>query len=261
MSVVITAASAIQLPNLIVPSELSRKLRRADDYIRLAVASAFELLEGGGGENRPNLERTGLVIGSGFSTMQTNFEVLDSVVSGEQTSPTLFSHSVFNAAAGYVASTLSVKGAALTVTDFSFPFFKALQEAHLAILSGRVDTCIVLQVETYSDLLEDGRLRFDKNVLPWIPGVVGLLLERDGRKASVAEIASIDINCHGCEPAAHLSGRQDVISGSDTETVYDPLGTAALFIDNIQQEHSSLPKDFIVRAAWGEVLLHVNKSK
>ncbi len=40
-------------------------------------------------------------------------EVLDQVVNREQTSPTLFSHSVFNAASGYVARIFQLHGCAL----------------------------------------------------------------------------------------------------------------------------------------------------
>ena len=97
MTATITAASHFTGDSFDVPVELCRKLRRADDYIKLAVVAAYSAMRENNECDSVNLDRCGVVLGSGFSTMQTNFEVLDDVVSGEQTSPTLFSHSVFNA--------------------------------------------------------------------------------------------------------------------------------------------------------------------
>lgn len=255
MTVFVNAVSATSLSDLAVPAELSRKLRRADDYIRLAVAAAFEVTQALRQEDVEWQERTGLVLGSGFSTMQTNFEVLDSVVSGEQTSPTLFSHSVFNAAAGYVASTLGIKGAALTVTDFAFPFFKALEEAYLAIISGRLDSCLVLHVETYSDLLQDGRENLVADGSAWDPGVVCLLLQKQNKRERVCIVDNIDIKTWPCKPESFLASRQDVLIGTGKQSTLDPLGPAMLFADQLYTDEVYENGVFSVRSDWGEVQL------
>lgn len=139
MSVYVNLVSYSDLKDNVVPAELSRGLRRADDYIRLAVAAAARVVAKDGKGEEERLDRCGLVLGSCFSTMQTNFEVLDDVVSGEQTSPTLFSHSVFNAAAGYIASTLQITGAALAIIDFTFPFSRRCRRG-IWLLSRGVST-------------------------------------------------------------------------------------------------------------------------
>ena len=256
MTVYVTAVSATSLADLTVPAELSRKLRRADDYIRLAVAAAFEVTQDLRQEDIKWQQHTGLVLGSGFSTMQTNFEVLDSVVSGEQTSPTLFSHSVFNAAAGYVASTLGVKGAALTVTEFAFPFFKALEEAHLAILSGRLDSCLVVQVETYSDLLLDGRKNLAADGSLWDPGVVCLLLQNQCKREPLCIVEDIDTKTRSCEPESFLTSRQDVVMGSRKQLTLDPLGPAMVLANQLYSKDVYESGVFSVHSDWGEVQLH-----
>ena len=133
----------------------------------------------------------GLVLGTAFGPMQTNFDVLDQVVQQEQTSPTLFSHSVFNAAAGYLSRIFRLQGSAITVTDFAFPFFQALQQGSIAVASGRLDSCLILQVETYSDILADARTRIiGSDAAPWQAGAVAWLLTRENGKH---EIAAIDV--------------------------------------------------------------------
>lgn len=257
MTATITAASHFTLDSLEVPVELSRKLRRADDYIKLAVVAAYSAMRENNECDSVNLDRCGLVLGSGFSTMQTNFEVLDDVVSGEQTSPTLFSHSVFNAAAGYIASTLGIKGSALTITDFSYPFFKALQQGCFALGSGRLDSCLVLQVETYSDLLSDGRKRLVKENTSWQPGVVCLLLEKEQKALSTRLcIENIDITRTSCAPEALLVGRQELMIGKVSQISYDPLG-AGLKLTQLFTDKGYDGGNFSVKSEWGDVAVRL----
>ena len=166
----------LDLTELETPAELAKQLRRADDFIRLAVVGGYHVFrETTETEDVPH-ERRGLFLGTAFGTMETNFDVLDQIISGEQTSPILFSHSVFNAAAGYMASVFSLRGCSLTVTDFSLPFFRALEQGVLAIASGMLDSCLVLQVESYSELLNDAAGKMNQDFQSWTPGVVCWLL-------------------------------------------------------------------------------------
>jgi hypothetical protein len=255
MTVFVNGVYASRLADIIVPVELSRKLRRADDYIRMAVAAAFEVTKDVRAQENGWQERTGLVLGSGFSTMQTNFEVLESVVSGEQTSPTLFSHSVFNAAAGYIASTLGIKGAPLTVTDFCFPFFKALDQAYIAVIAGRLDACLVLQVETYSDLLQDGRKKLIEESSDWQPGVVCLLLKRESNKEQVCILEGMSVNTRPCQPEALLTSSQKVQFGKRQELTMDPLGPAMLLAEQLYSKDMYDNGVFSVHSDWGELKL------
>jgi len=260
MTAFITATSHLTLDSLETPVELSRKLRRADDYIRLAVIAADNAIQQHIEYSECDsfrADRCGLILGSGFSTMQTNFEVLDDVVSGEQTSPTLFSHSVFNAAAGYIASTLGIKGPALTITDFSFPFFKALEQGCFALYDDRLESCLVLQVEIYSDLLSDGRKRLVHDSIPWQPGVVCLLLEKQKKSSATGlSLEHIEITHQSCAPEAFLIGRQELMVGNVGQTSYDPLG-AALRFAQLFTDTDCESCSFSVKSDWGDVRLQL----
>lgn len=76
------------LDEMETPQELFRSLRRADDFIRAAVIAAGRTLEVTDSEQ--GREDLGLVLATAYGTMQTNFGVLDQIIEGEQTSPTLF---------------------------------------------------------------------------------------------------------------------------------------------------------------------------
>lgn len=257
MTAFITAASHFTLDSLEVPVELSRKLRRADDYIKLAVVAAYSAMQEHNECESFTADRCGVVLGSGFGAMQTNFEVLDDVVSGEQISPTLFSHSVFNAATGYIASTLGIKGSALTVTDFSFPFFKALQHGYFALDSGRLDSCLVLQVETYSDLLSDGRNKVVKDCTPWQPGVVCVLLEKQPKVFPAGlSLENIEITCKSCGPEALLVGRQDLMIGKEVQIFYDPL-CAGVELTQLFTDKAYEGGNFSVKSGWGDVRMQL----
>ncbi len=181
------------LPNIETPLELARQLRRADDFIRLGVCAGFETLRFVADEQEQrNPESIGIIFGTVFGPMETNFDVLDQVVNSEPVSPTMFSHSVFNSAAGYMANTLKIEGCALTVTDFSFPFFQALQQGKLAILDGTIEACLVLQVETYSRLIQDVKNTYSSKSDEWPAGVTCWLLEKSSEKSIDSECFSIE---------------------------------------------------------------------
>ncbi len=137
------------IEDLALHSSAQRTLRRADDFIRLAVAAATEVLHGESGSD------IGLILCSSYGPMETNFDVLQMVIDGETVSPALFSHSVFNAAAGYIAAVCAVEGPLSTLTEFDLPFFRGLQQGWLAVEAGFMRRCLVMQVETYSRLLAD----------------------------------------------------------------------------------------------------------
>ncbi|MCJ7818917.1 MAG: hypothetical protein MUP25_03745 [Syntrophales bacterium] len=115
--VTVTAACSLLLEGFEAPESLGQQLRRADDFISLAVVCSQMVLKNSPAKNLP-ADQTGIFIGTAYGPLETNFSSLASLIDdGEgQISPTLFSHSVYNAAAGYVARLLDIHGPALTIT-------------------------------------------------------------------------------------------------------------------------------------------------
>lgn len=261
MKIVLSSAYQCLREALIMVPELAGTMRRADDFIRLAVVAAHQVLGVGMAGQQGEPTTTGLVLGSSFGTMQTNFDVLDFIVAGEQCSPTLFSHSVFNAAAGYIGASLNIQGSAMTVTDFSFPFFRALQQAMLAIAGGQLDRCLVLQVETYSQLLEDAHQQHQNNAPPWPKGVVCWLLEKSSGSVVGPCLEKVSI-MDGCpEPLDCLGFTEELrIDGRSFEQRH-PLGTAMCLTENLVSAATITgPVHCRVQGAWGEAVLQVNNS-
>ena len=219
----IEKGSSLALAELETPAELARQLRRADDFIRLAVVGAHQVIREVPENQSVSDDRRGLFLGTAFGTMETNFEVLDQIISGEQTSPILFSHSVFNAAAGYMASVFSLRGCSLTVTDFSMPFFRALEQGVLAITSGMLDSCLVLQVESYSALLDDAGKRMGPNYRSWSPGVVCWLLTNDDmNEGRILEKLSVESDSPG-ETGSFPEDFGEMVLNGKTYGCPDPL--------------------------------------
>jgi len=178
--VAVSATKKIALSeDLSVPDSLTRALRRADDFIKLAVVSARSVISLA--PSRQLLpEQIGIFMGTAYGPIETNFRFLDTLIDdGErQASPILFSHSVHNAAAGYVARLLDIQGPALTMTSFSWPFLTAISEARLAVNSGRVRRALVIGIETNSPVLEDACRQIQGNkAVSWQPAAVAWILD------------------------------------------------------------------------------------
>jgi hypothetical protein len=205
-----------------VPAALVRELRRADDFIRLAAVGGHAALAAAPVRDLAPTAK-GLFLGTAFGPLETNFQSLGSLINdGEgQISPTLFSHSVYNAAAGYVARLLDFRGPALTVTDYGYPFLIALEEARLAVASGRVERALVLGVETYSELLADAyRRSFVGGEVPWHKGAVAWILdgaEREG--AGLALLTGVEVEGESCATGDYLTRRDEICQYAGTELI------------------------------------------
>lgn len=163
-----------ELDNLVIPVELARGLRRADSFINLGVSGAFETLKRCSLDLSESRE-TGIIAASAFGPLTTNFEILDQLVEHEPSSPTLFSHSVFNAAVGYMASSLKIYGTALTLTELEFPFYRALEQAKVVLAGGLSRYVLVLHIESYAQILQEVKPSEDE----WKAGVACWLLTND----------------------------------------------------------------------------------
>jgi hypothetical protein len=258
MSVLVTGVYSVVLPQLEIPVELRQPLRRADDFIRLGVVAAYNAITAVKAAGSLCHDTTGLFLGTAFGPMGTNFEVLDQVVTAQPVSPILFSHSVFNAAAGYVASVFGMKGSAMTLTDFGFPFYRALEQGYLAVAGGRLSSCLVLQVETYSELLHDARKEHTAGAVRWQPGAVCWLLQKsEGREDTTYRLTAPAIESRKKTHEMCLSIKEEMRVGGKTVTHFDPLGGAAFLTKKIAAEGTGDGIECTVTSAYGTVELRL----
>lgn len=246
----IKAAVHVEGASLVIPRQFTTQLRRADDFIKLAVAAASKALDMYQGWQ--NLaEGSGLFVGTAFGPMQTNFDVLGLIVDENQTSPTLFSHSVFNSAAGYLARLFSIQGSSQTFTDFSYPFFQALAAGADAISSGRLKQCLVVQVEMYSELLIDARQRTGQSASTWTTGAVcWLLTSQDDRGWRIDDIS---INHSPAAATEYLHRKEYLNINRDNIPCPTPLSAAITVADLLTRKNVDTGIAFTITAPYGSV--------
>jgi len=111
-------------------------------------------------------------VASALGTHGTTFQFLDEILTyGDAgVSPTVFSHSVQNAPAAYIASTLQLRGPVLTLTQVHFAFHHALILAAGWLAGGRCDHVLVGNMDELGAVMhyvcrsllaspEDGKIR------------------------------------------------------------------------------------------------------
>lgn len=134
---------------------LLRKLRRSDKLGKMSVLAAADAVA-----NSKNdcikTGQVGIIVATAFGPHVTTFRFLDDILDyGDGgVSPTIFSNSVHNAAASYIAETLNIQGPTLTVTQFHFSFAYALQLAQVWLNEGRCDYVLIGAVDQCGDVLE-----------------------------------------------------------------------------------------------------------
>ncbi len=243
MTVSVVATSSLRLNDMVIPDHLGRDLRRADQFIQLAVLGACQVLAAAPPING---QRTGIYLGTAFGPMPCNLAVLDDLVMSEPISPTLFSHSVFNAASGYISRICKIYGPALTLTSFGSPFFRALESGWLAIKDKSLDHALILQVETYSTLLDDARTAILPGTPPsWPTGATAWLL---GKKGS-CHIDHISVSEEPCSPEARLAWRET----KDDHEMTHPLAAGEELSTLIAS--GTFPQDWQSSSTFGKVAL------
>lgn len=256
----ITAVHTLS-PEYDIPDHLQRHLRRADDFIRMAVICAARAREKAPQRDIAP-EQTGVYIGTAYGPLETNFESLGSLIDdGEgQISPTLFSHSVYNSSAGYVARLLNIRGPALTITTYTWPAVSALNEARLAISSGRLQRAVVLGVETYSALLADAyRRSYNTDREPWFKSAVSWILDPADRVEGIfPTIDDIVVTEHHDDPAHYLTRTRESISGRDLPDSCErhPMGYARAMtrgFEHILSGKTGDARQWEIGASFGEV--------
>lgn len=191
-----------------------RKVRRADRLAKMAVFSAADAL--GDAQLPPGLDRRrlGLAVATAFGSHATTFEFLDEILTygDADVSPTVFSHSVQNAAAAYVASVLDIQGPVVTFTQVHFAFHHALLIACQWLASGQCDHVLVGGADELGNVMQficrsilrmpaDGRLRpfaFAKDPVA-VPGegCAFFLLSANPLREPYARLERIGAASHG----------------------------------------------------------------
>jgi 3-oxoacyl-[acyl-carrier-protein] synthase II len=133
-----------------------KNMRRADRFSKMAVLAAWDAMRDGGAEVGEEGASLGIIVATAFGPQVTAFRFLDEIIDyGDgNVSPTLFSHSVHNAAASYIASALGNHGPTLTVTQFDLSFHQALILARAWIQEGRCENVLVGAVEECGAVME-----------------------------------------------------------------------------------------------------------
>ena len=132
-------------PGALEDKSFGRKIRRADRLTKMAVLSAADALGDARLPSSLDRRRIGLVVATAFGSHATKFEFLDEILTygDAAVSPTVFSHSVQNAAAAYIASVLDIQGPVMTLTQVHFAFHHALLLARHWLDAGQCDHVLV----------------------------------------------------------------------------------------------------------------------
>ncbi len=141
--------------SLLKDKEVLKNSRRADRFCKMAVLSACDAFLDSNMEVRDD-EKIGVIVATAFGPHKTTFNFLDNILDyGEAgVSPTIFSHSVHNAAASYITAALNIHGPVCTLTDFNFPFHEACKLADSWINQGRCKYVLVGTVDELSPTME-----------------------------------------------------------------------------------------------------------
>ncbi len=131
-------------------NEKIKGIRRADRFAKMAVSASGKACS----ENFFPRETSdvSIIVATMFGPHATTFKFLDNILdySDKGASPTVFSHSVHNASASYIASALGIMGQTLTITCFQDPLKQALILAYAWLKSRQTEKVIVCYVDEES---------------------------------------------------------------------------------------------------------------
>ncbi|MFH1904157.1 MAG: beta-ketoacyl synthase N-terminal-like domain-containing protein [bacterium] len=191
-------------------------IRRADRFSKMAVLAASDAVADSGINFNKKKSSIGIIVSTAFGPHVTTFRFLDDILEygDRNASPTIFSHSVHNAAASYISSVLGSRGPTITLTQFSFSFHQALilaqawlyEERCEYVLVGSVDECGTVMEYICSQKLriaEDGRIKpFNFSKMPVaVPGEgsVFFLITLEKSHKKYCEITAVSLNDKGAE--------------------------------------------------------------
>jgi hypothetical protein len=207
---------------------LLSRMRRADRLSQLAVLAAGDAYRDAGLAATAS-ESTGIVVATGFGPHVTTFRFLEEILTyGDQgPSALVFSHSVHNTAASYLATLLDLRGPAVTVAQTGFAFHEALLLAESWLAENRCEQVLVGAAEELGEVMRyachvkcpppsDGRLRpFRFAARPeTVPGegAFFFVLRRDGAGPRLR----VTLGTEGAPDSDLLLADADGMSGSET---------------------------------------------
>jgi hypothetical protein len=158
---------------LLANPALSRQLRRADRFTRMAAMAALDAWnasESARAEVAP--ERIGMIVSSGFGPHCRGFQFLDGILDcGDiAASPTDFSHSVHGAASAYISGLLGLRGPSLNVTDFEIGFEEVVRLAQCWLAESACDRVLIGAVEELGDVMLDCAAKILEDFPSFSPG-------------------------------------------------------------------------------------------
>lgn len=135
---------------------LAKDARRSGRFDRMAILAGLDALKDAGIQQNANSSRIGLILATGLGPHVTTFKFLDDMINFKEkdVSPTLFSHSVHNAAASYLSLLAGIRGPTLTVTRFSSAFQEALTLAQAWLEQERCEYVLVGAVDELGAVME-----------------------------------------------------------------------------------------------------------
>ena len=199
-----------------VDKAVLRRIRRADRFSKMAVLAAWDAVEDSGIALDDKPSSVGIIVAASFGPHVTTFRFLNDILDygDANVSPTVFSHSVHNAAASYIAYVLGTRGPTLTLTQFSFPFHQAIILAESWLNEGRCEYVLVGTVDECGTVMEyvcsrklaiadDGKIKpFLFSASPSaVPGEgsVFFLATRGDCPKKYCEISGMSLNSDGLE--------------------------------------------------------------
>lgn len=135
--------------------EVLKEARRADSFTKMATLAAYDALADS--QVPPEAKKSiGIILATAFGPHVTTFNFLDDILTyGDGgVSPTLFSHSVHNAAASYIALNLETRGPTLTMTQFADSFHQALILAEAWLNENRCAYVLAGSIDQVGQVIE-----------------------------------------------------------------------------------------------------------
>ncbi|MBF0593864.1 MAG: beta-ketoacyl synthase chain length factor [Candidatus Omnitrophica bacterium] len=135
---------------------LAKAARRAGRFDRMAILAGLDALNDAGIKVQDTPSAIGLILATSLGPHVTTFRFLDDLINFKEqdVSPTLFSHSVHNAAASYLSLLAGIRGPTLTVTRFTFAFREAVTLAHAWLEQKRCAYVLVGVVDEMGAVME-----------------------------------------------------------------------------------------------------------
>ncbi|MFH0917708.1 MAG: beta-ketoacyl synthase N-terminal-like domain-containing protein, partial [Candidatus Omnitrophota bacterium] len=151
-----SGTAAYRVPTeAIADKHVLKEDRRADNFSKMAILAAYDALADSGIPEQ-NKQRLGIILATALGPHVTTFSFLDDILTyGDRAvSPTLFSHSVHNAAASYIALNLQTRGPTLTMTQFANSFHQAIILAESWLKEKRCEYILVGSVDQTGKVME-----------------------------------------------------------------------------------------------------------